>query len=414
MNVLNNLQKAKKSTKDLLCLTEENRIQILNALADKLDNNIQEIINQNELDLVKMDKSDPRYDRLKLDATRIQAIANDVRKVAKLNSPINNVLEEKTLPNGIKLVKKSVPLGVVAVIYESRPNVTIDVFSLCFKSGNVVVLKGGSDAYHSNLILVKLIKEVLTAYNIPTEIIYLMPTEREAMLELLSAVGLVDVCIPRGSQNLIQFVRENAKIPVIETGAGIVHTYVDASADVDMAASIINNAKTRRVSVCNALDCLLVHKSQLLNLDKLVAKLQVQNVVIFADELSYSALEHTYPQNLLQLANENSYGCEFLDYKLAIKVVGDIDEAISHISQFTSGHSEAIISNDEAAISKFINLVDAAVVYINASTAFTDGGEFEMGAEIGISTQKLHARGPMALPELTSYKWIAYGNGQIR
>ncbi|RTK96015.1 MAG: glutamate-5-semialdehyde dehydrogenase [Neisseriaceae bacterium] len=414
MNILNNLQKAKNSTKDLLCLTEENRIQVLNALADKLDSHIQEIINQNELDLAKMDKIDPRYDRLKLNDSRIKAIANDVRKVAKLNSPINNVLEEKTLPNGIKLVKKSVPLGVVAVIYESRPNVTIDVFSLCFKSGNVVVLKGGSDAYHSNLILVKLIKEVLTANNISTEIIYLMPTEREAMLELLSAVGLVDVCIPRGSQNLIQFVRENAKIPVIETGAGIVHTYVDASADVDMAASIINNAKTRRVSVCNALDCLLVHKSQLLNLDKLVAKLQVQNVVIFADELIYSALEHAYPQNLLQLANENSYGCEFLDYKLAIKVVGDIDEAISHISKYTSGHSEAIISNDEAAISKFINLADAAVVYINASTAFTDGGEFGMGAEIGISTQKLHARGPMALPELTSYKWIAYGNGQIR
>jgi glutamate-5-semialdehyde dehydrogenase len=206
MNILNNLQKAKSATRDLLCLNEENRIQVLNALADKLDSHIQEIINQNELDLAKMDKIDPRYDRLKLDDSRIKAIANDIRKVAKLNSPINNVLEEKLLSNGIKLIKKSVPLGVVAVIYESRPNVTIDVFSLCFKSGNVVVLKGGSDAYHSNLILVKLIKEVLTAYNIPTEIIYLMPTEREAMLELLKAVGLVDVCIPRGSQNLIQFV----------------------------------------------------------------------------------------------------------------------------------------------------------------------------------------------------------------
>lgn len=413
-NIINALKQLKNDSNTLISITENVRIDVLNTLADLLEQNIAQIIDKNQLDLNKMLIEDPRYDRLKLTGDRIKALANDVRKVALLESPLNKKLAEKTLSNGLQLIKKSVPLGIVAVIYEARPNVTIDVFSLCFKSGNAVVLKGGSDAWESNQILVKLIRESLASHNINPNIVYLMPAEREAVYELLNAVGLVDVCIPRGSQGLIEFVRTNAKIPVIETGAGIVHTYFDESGNPDIASQIINNAKTRRVSVCNALDCLLVSKSRLDDLPQLVSLLAAKNVIIYADDKSYDILTNTYPKELLQHATDESYGCEFLDYKLAIKIVDDIDEAIKHIRQYTSGHSEAIIANNPDAIELFINQIDAAVVYVNTSTAFTDGGEFGMGAEIGISTQKLHARGPMALPELTSYKWIVIGNGQIR
>lgn len=408
------LQKLKQTAPILLTLNDEQRSNVLLTLATLLEENISAIITRNQLDLQKMANSDPRYDRLQLTQERISALANDLRKVATLDSPLGKKLTEKTLANGLHLVKQSVPLGVVAVIYEARPNVTIDVFSLCFKSGNAVVLKGGSDAWESNQILVQLIQQSLIQHQINPDIVYLMPPEREAVYELLNAVGLVDVCIPRGSQGLIEFVRTNAKIPVIETGAGIVHTYFDNSGNAQIASQIIDNAKTRRVSVCNALDCLLIAKERLADIAQLVSPLAKKNVIIYADNESYHALEQVYPAELLQHSTPESYGCEFLDYKLAIKVVDGVDDAIAHIQKFTSGHSEAIIAEDENAIAKFINLIDAAVVYVNASTAFTDGGEFGMGAEIGISTQKLHARGPMALPELTSYKWIVTGNGQIR
>lgn len=412
--IIHEFRKVKDSSRYLAEINDEQINQVLNTLADLLDNNVEEIIRYNRLDLDKMDKSDPRFDRLLLDEQRINGIAADVRRVSKLDSPLNKTISEKILPNGLQLLKKSVALGVVAVIYEARPNVTIDVFSLCFKSGNAVVLKGGSDAWESNQILTKLIIQSLQLHNISTNIIYLMPPEREFVDELLNAVGFIDVCIPRGSQKLIEYVREHTKIPVIETGAGIVHTYFDRTGDVLIADKIINNAKTRRVSVCNALDCLLIHSERRNDLPQLVNMLADKQVIIYADDESYAILQGNYPAELLCHAAEESFGCEFLDYKLAVKLVADIDAAIAHILKFTSWHSEAIISEDSESIEKFINQVDAAVIYINASTAFTDGGEFGMGAEIGISTQKLHARGPMALPELTSYKWIVTGHGQIR
>jgi glutamate-5-semialdehyde dehydrogenase len=408
------LQQLKNDYPSLLNLTEQQRNQVLLDLATRIEQQAQEIINANALDLAKMSINDPKYDRLKLTSARINAIADDVRQVASLTTPLGIILEQRNLANGLDLQKIRVPLGVVALIYEARPNVTIDVFSLCFKSGNAVVLKGGSEAINSSQILVELIKQSLQAQQINPEIVYLMPPERAAVYDLLNAVGLVDVCIPRGSQNLIQFVRENAKIPVIETGAGIVHTYFDHSGDVSSGAKIINNAKTRRVSVCNALDTLIIHRSRLAELAELVAPLIENQVIIYADTESYRVLEGSYPAKLLKSATAEDFGREFLDYKLAIKCVDSLEEAIKHIQQYSSGHSEAIISNDPQSIEQFINQIDAAVVYINASTAFTDGGEFGMGAEIGISTQKLHARGPMALPELTSYKWIVRGNGQTR
>ena len=414
MGLIEQLKIVKKSAMQLLNIDEVKKIEILNVLAEKLEENMNLIIEQNKLDLAKMSIQDPKYDRLELNKERIIAIANDVRKVALLESPLNKILEQRQLPNGIELSKKTVPLGVVAVIYESRPNVTIDVFSLCFKSGNAIVLKGGSDAYYSNLALVDIIKQSLLASGLADDIVHLMPTDRQAMYDLLNATGYIDVCIPRGSQALIQFVRDNAKIPVIETGAGIVHTYVDASADTEIAKQVIYNAKTRRVSVCNALDCLVLHQSKLSDLVEMVKPLADKQVIIYADRLSYKQLMGSYPVDLLRLASSESFGCEFLDYKLAIKTVADTEQAIEHIAKFSSGHSEAIIANDNLAIEQFTNLVDAAVVYVNVSTAFTDGGEFGLGAEIGISTQKLHAQGPMALAELTSYKWIAIGNGQVR
>lgn len=408
------LKKLKQATFDVNQISEHQRIAILDTLANLLDAQIELITQHNQLDLAKIDPQDPRYDRLLLNKTRINSIANDIRKVARLESPLNKILAQQTLTNGLQLVKKSVSLGVVAVIYEARPNVTLDVFALCLKSGNAIVLKGGSDAWESNQILLQLIRQSLVDNLINPDIVYLMPPEREAVFELLNAVGLVDVCIPRGSQQLIEFVRNNAKIPVIETGAGIVHTYFDKHGAISIAPQIINNAKTRRVSVCNALDCLVIHQDRIKEVVAIVQPLATNNVLIYADEISYTHLKDHYPTELLLTATNDSFGHEFLDYKLAIKTVSSLEAAIEHISQYTSGHSEAIISEDAPSIEKFVNQIDAAVIYINASTAFTDGGEFGMGAEIGISTQKLHARGPMALPELTTYKWIVTGNGQIR
>lgn len=412
--IIQQLTQLKTNSRELSRLSDELRQQVLLDLARRLESCETNILAANQLDLAQMSLSDPKYDRLQLSAERIRGMAQDLRQVAGLTSPLGRILEQRDLANGLNLQKVAVPLGVVAVIYEARPNVTIDVFSLCFKAGNSVVLKGGSDAWHSNQKLVELIHASLIAYDLKPDLVYLMPPERAAVYELLNAVGLVDVCIPRGSQELIKFVRENAKIPVIETGAGIVHTYFDVSGDVVSAAKIIQNAKTRRVSVCNALDCLLVHVERLADLAQLVAPLADSQVLIYADAASYAVLAGIYPSKLLQLATAESFGCEFLDYKLALKVVANVTEAIKHIQHYSSGHSEAILANDAVTIEEFINQIDVAVVYVNASTAFTDGGEFGMGAEIGISTQKLHARGPMALPELTSYKWIVRGSGQIR
>jgi glutamate-5-semialdehyde dehydrogenase len=388
--------------------------EILLAVADEAEKQTSFLLSENQRDLNLMDTADPKYDRLKLTEERIKGIASDIRNVVKLPSPLGKILEQRDLPNGLKLSKVTVPLGVIGIIYEARPNVTFDVFSLCIKSGNACILKGGSDAQFSNLAIISIIKKVLISFSINPAVAELLPPDREATQALLSARGYVDVIIPRGSQNLIDFVAQNSKIPTIETGAGIVHTYIDDVADLAKAREIIDNAKTRRVSICNALDCLIIHKKQLPNLPDVVAPLAKSNVIIYADEPSLSVLKGRYPSDLLQPATDESYGTEFLSYKMSVKTVNDFDEALDHIYRYSSKHSEAIISENAGNIERFFNEVDAAALYSNSSTAFTDGAQFGLGAEIGISTQKLHARGPMALAELTSYKWIIRGNGQVR
>lgn len=398
-----------------LNLLEADKInQILNDVADSAEKNCEFILTENSKDLSRMDKSDPKYDRLKLTEERIKGIASDIRNVASLPFPVGRVLSETVRPNGLKISKISVPFGVIGIIYEARPNVTFDVFSLCLKSGNACILKGGSDAIDSNTAIIGVIRDILKKHGIDENTLTLLPSGREETAQLLNAHGFVDLIIPRGSQSLIDFVRKNSSIPVIETGAGICHTYFDEFGDQEKGRLIINNAKTRRVSVCNALDCLVINEKRLVDLPFLTELLINSNVEIFADDKSYQALSGNYPVDLLKRATEESFGTEFLSYKMAIKTVNSFDEAIEHISKFSSKHSEAIISEDKDIIKKFMKMVDASSVYSNTSTAYTDGAQFGLGAEIGISTQKLHARGPMALEELTSYKWIIEGNGQIR
>jgi glutamate-5-semialdehyde dehydrogenase len=408
------LQSVKAASAELALVDEETRQKVLELLARLLREAQTAILEENKKDLALMPKDDPKYDRLLLSPERIVAMADDVELIAKRPFPSAAILEERQLENGLLLQKVSVPLGVVAIIYESRPNVTIDSFVLCFKAGNACILKGGKEAHHSNLILVSLIRQALRQFALNENLVYLMPPEREATTQLLKATHLVDVCIPRGSQGLINFVREHARVPIIETGAGIVHIYFDQSADLKKGRLIINNAKTRRVSVCNALDSLVIHEKRLIDLPKIVDLLAEKRVELFADAASYRQLLKTYPQELLHKAKPEDFGQEFLSYKMAIKTVSSIEEAVQHIQTHSSGHSEAIISEDPQSINYFLERIDAAAVYVNASTAFTDGGQFGMGAEIGISTQKLHARGPMGLEPLTSYKWVVRGDGQIR
>jgi glutamate-5-semialdehyde dehydrogenase len=372
------------------------------------------IIDENRKDLALMDTSDPRYDRLLLNAGRLVGIAADIRNVAGMPGPLNRILSGETRPNGLKISRISVPFGVIGVIYEARPNVTFDVFSLCLKSGNACILKGGSDAINSNTAIVNIIRAVLEENGLDKNILSLLPAGRDETTQLLNAREYVDLIIPRGSRSLIDFVRENASIPVIETGAGICHTYFDEFGDREKGRIIINNAKIRRPSVCNALDCLIIHKDRLNDLDYLVGLCSESDVIIYADERAYEALAGKYPSGLLERAVKESFGTEFLSYKMAVKTVDSFDEALMHIAEFGSKHSEAIISGNNNRIQLFYKLVDASSVYANASTAFTDGAEFGLGAEIGISTQKLHARGPMALEALTTYKWIIEGDGQVR
>jgi glutamate-5-semialdehyde dehydrogenase len=372
------------------------------------------IIAENQKDLVKMDDADPKKDRLLLSADRIIGLAKSVNEVAALEDPTGQILSEKTLPNGLQVQKKTVALGVVGVIYESRPNVTIDVAALCIRSGNVCLLRGGTDAYFTNICLVDIIRNVLKAHQLNPDIVQLMPVDRKYVQELLTATKYVDIIIPRGSQQLIDFVRQNAKVPVIETGAGVCHTYVESTANLEKASKIITNAKVSRPSVCNSLDTVVVDRSVTADLLKLVADdLLPHAVEIFADDYAYQILNDLkYP--FLQRAETEDFGREFLSLKCSVKVVDGIEEALAHISEFSSKHSEAIISEDQDLIHKFMNDVDAAAVYANASTRFTDGGEFGLGAEIGISTQKLHARGPFALEKLVTEKWFVTGNGQVR
>ena len=422
MQLKETFEKVKRASKTLALLSDQQRNDILLAVADAIIYNKVRILEANAKDLAKMEKSNPLYDRLQLTDSRLEGIASDMRNVATLPSPLGHVTKQKTLANGLRLCRVSVPFGVIGMIYEARPNVTFDVFSLCFKSGNACVLKGGKDADESNRVAVAIIHEVLEKaqanYQLSinncqlTDAVALLPATHEATGEMLNAVGYVDLCIPRGGRKLIDFVRDTARIPVIETGAGVVNTYFDKDGDLEMGKAIINNAKTRRVSVCNALDCLLVHLERLDILEELVEPLAEKNVIIYADKQAYAALDGKYP--LLEPATEDSFGTEFMDYKLAIKTVASLDEALEHIDENGSGHSEAIVTMNEETARRFLAHVDAACVYWNAPTSFTDGAQFGLGAEIGISTQKLGPRGPMALEEITTYKWLIEGEGQVR
>ena len=412
MQLKETFEKVKRASTRLALLSDDQRNEILLAVADAIIQNQERILEANAQDLAKMSKDNPLYDRLQLTESRLEGIAADMRNVATLPTPLGHVTKQKTLPNGLRLCRVSVPFGVIGMIYAARPNVTFDVFSLCFKSGNACVLKGGKDADCSNREEVALIHEVLEKYGVSKDVVALLPATHEATGEMLNAVGYIDLCIPRGGRKLIDFVRDTTRVPVIETGAGVVNTYFDKDGDLEMGIAIINNAKTRRVSVCNALDCLLIHESRLADLPALCEKMAEKNVIIYADEKAFAALNNRYPY--LEHATAESFGTEFMDYKLAIKTVASLEEAIIHIDENGSGHSEAIITMNEAAARRFQAHVDAACVYWNAPTSFTDGAQFGLGAEIGISTQKLGPRGPMALEEICTYKWLIEGEGQVR
>ncbi|MGN0022156.1 MAG: glutamate-5-semialdehyde dehydrogenase [Sphingobacterium hotanense] len=408
------LQAARKAKQVMLKLGLEQKKTVLAGIAEALRSHVDEIIVENGRDLDRMNPLDSKYDRLLLDESRIESLAKSVLDVSELADPTGQVLSSREVANGLRIEKKSVPLGVVGVIYESRPNVTIDVASLCIQSGNVCLLRGGSDAWYTNSFLVRLIQDVLIQQHLDEHIVQLLPTDRELVTELLEATAFVDIIIPRGSQSLIDFVRQNAKVPVIETGAGVCHTFVDDSADLDMAAKIVANAKISRPSVCNSLDTVLVHRTVVSEfLAKLFPYFDESKVTVFADSESHAILKSLgFPH--LENAQESDYGREFLDLMCSVKVVASLEEALEHIANYSSKHSECIVSENQQNITTFMESVDAAAVYANASTRFTDGAEFGLGAEIGISTQKLHARGPFALEKLVTEKWFVTGQGQIR
>lgn len=414
MNLDNTFIAVQKAGKQLLVWDEAAINRILTDVADAAVQRVDYILEENSKDLARMNPANPKYDRLKLTEARVQEIARGIRQVASLPSPLGRVLKESTLPNGLHLRRVSVPFGVIGIIYEARPNVSFDVFSLCLKAGSACVLKGGSDADCSNRAIVAVIQEVLRRAGMDEHVVELLPAGHESTACLLQADRYVDLLIPRGGKQLIEFVKQHARVPVIETGAGICHTYFDREGEVEKGAAIINNAKTRRVSVCNALDCLLVHADRLGDLPALCAPLQQSHVLLYADAPAYAALSGQYPSSLLQPTTAESFGTEFLDYKMAIKTVASLEEALGHIDRYGSRHSESIVTEDKARAARFLRQVDAACVYHNAPTSFTDGAQFGLGAEIGISTQKLHARGPMALEEITTYKWLIEGNGQVR
>ena len=377
----------------------------------------EEILAANMTDLEKGREtglSEGLLDRLMLNDDRLTFMSEGIVEITRLEDPVGRTLDSFERPNGLKISKISVHIGVVGIIYEPRPNVTADIFSLSMKTGNACVLKGGSDARRSNEAIAVLLREALRSEGIDPAAFTLLPAGHEAAGALLNAVGYVDVVIPRGGAGLIRFVRENARIPVIETGAGIVHTYFDLDGDLTKGRAVVCNAKTRRVSVCNALDCLIVHRERLRDLAELCDPMAAERVTVYADAEAYAALEGRYPACLLRPAAEEHFGTEFLDYKLAVRTVDSLDEALAHIARYSSHHSEAIVTENAGTAREFTRRVDAACVYVNVSTAFTDGGQFGFGAEVGISTQKLHARGPMGLPELTTYKYVISGNGQTR
>src|SRR5574344_730766 len=406
--------KVKSASNELALIDDNKKNTVLCAVADAIIEHKSQLLEANNRDLNLMDKSNPLYDRLQLTDKRLEGIASDMRHVSTLPSPLGRILVDRTLENGLHLQRISVPFGVIGMIYEARPNVSFDVFSLCFKSGNACVLTGGKNAEISNSAIISLIHDVLSQFEINPSVVELLPATHEATNAMLNAVGYIDLVIPRGGRKLIDLVRDTAKVPVIETGAGVVNPYFDAFGDMQIGRRIINNAKTRRVSVCNALDCLIIHSSRLKDLPELCALLSINNVELYADDPAYEALIANYPSELLQHATSDSFGTEYMAYKMAIKTVPTMDKALEHIRIYGSGHSECIITEDKERAARFQKEVDAACVYVNAPTSFTDGGQFGLGAEIGISTQKLGARGPMGLEEITTYKWLIEGHGQIR
>ncbi len=407
-------RRVRAASRQLSVAPPERLDAILLAVADAVEAQSDAILAANAEDLARMPADSPLRDRLLLTPERLRGMADGVRQVAALPSPLDRVLASRTLPNGLRLRKVSVPFGVIGVIYEARPNVTLDVFALCLKAGSACLLKGGHDADASNRAIVRAIHGVLEKFGAPSELAELLPPGREATAALLAARGWVDLLIPRGGAGLIRSVQENARVPVIETGAGVCHAYFDAVGDLELGRRVVLNAKTRRVSVCNALDCLLIHEARLGDLPALCAPLAEKGVRIHADARALARLEGAYPAGLLVPAREEDYGREFLSLAMAVKAVGSLDVALEHIAAYGSGHSESIVTEDAEAAERFTRLVDAACVYVNAPTSFTDGGEFGLGAEIGISTQKLHARGPMGLEEITTYKWLVHGEGQMR
>ncbi|WP_317233087.1 glutamate-5-semialdehyde dehydrogenase [Segatella cerevisiae] len=414
MQLEDTFKKVKAASQALGLMTDGQRKEVLDAVASAMTKHQDEILAANALDLKQMGNQNPMYDRLMLTAKRLEDIASDMRHVARLPSPLGKITKDTVRPNGLHLRRVSVPFGVIGMIYEARPNVTFDVFSLCFKSGNACILKGGRDADQTNQAEVALIHKVLENFHIAPAVVTLLPATHEATGEMLSAVGYIDLCIPRGSKRLINYVRENAKVPVIETGAGVVHIYFDESGDLEIGKAIVYNSKCRRPSVCNALDCLIIHESRVSQLPELCQPLTKKQVRLTVDEKAYAALKGKYPDELLFHAGSQTYETEWLDYAMGIKTVASLDEALSHIAIYGSGHSECIVTENPASAQHFQAMVDAACVYVNAATSFTDGGQFGLGAEIGISTQKLGARGPMGLEEITTYKWLIDGHGQTR
>lgn len=415
MNFQKTFEAVKQASKSLILITDDERNEMIKDVADSILAHKDTILRTNAQDLEKAGKDYAFYDRLLLTPKRIDDIAADMRHVATLPTLLGRVLKEKTLDNGLHLRRVSVPFGVIGMIFEARPNVTFDVFSLCFKSGNAIVLKGGKEADGTNRVEVEIIHEVLERHGVDPHVVELLPATHEATGAMLTAVGYIDLCIPRGSKRLISFVRDTAKVPVIETGAGVVHCYFDQSGDIDKGKRIVDNAKTRRCTVCNALDTLLVDSGRLADLPMLVEPLARKGVKLHVDRRAFDALDGKYPKALLtRVDNPDVWYTEWLSMQMGVCTVDGLDEALRHIATYGSGHSESIVTEDKENAKRFEQLVDAACVYVNAPTSFTDGAQFGLGAEIGISTQKLGARGPMALEEITTYKWLVEGNGQIR
>ncbi len=408
-------KRVKKASKTLGLMTDDQRNHILHLVADAIVSETSKLLEANAQDLARMDRANPLYDRLQLTEVRLKDIADSMRQVAALPSPLGHTLKHQVLDNGMDLQRVSVPFGVIGVIYEARPNVTFDVFALCLKSGNACILKCGRDAVDSCRAGVELIHRVLQKEGVNPDVVALLPATHEATGEMLQATDFIDLCIPRGGKRLINFVRDTAKVPVIETGAGVVHCYFDAEGDLTIGQKVIDNAKTRRVSVCNALDTLIIHANRLNDLPLLCKPLAEKQVKIHADQRAFQALQGNYPADLLTTINSSEeWHTEWLSMQMGLKTVNSIDEAIDHIDTYGSGHSESIVTENKEAARKFQAMVDAACVYVNTPTSFTDGGQFGLGAEIGISTQKLGARGPMALEEMTTYKWLIEGRGQVR